>query len=216
MKILILGLGRSGTTSLLNGLNASINNSLRLFEVFNPFSPDYADQNYINHKNFLKNQTTPLIEKNLISDLTKHISHTEVFASLSFYQLIHSMPLFQFITNFYIKYFKSFDKIILMSRRNLKESTISWVNCSHYKNFFEPYKPNPSLDIKDKLLEFEFYQKVLEDISLKLNIPITYYEDIYTGNKQDLQTFLKKTNIQVDNFEILFEHLHPKNRLRQN
>jgi hypothetical protein len=217
MKILILGLGRSGTTSLMKGLNSSINNSTCLFEIFNKNSPDYIHQNYINHLNFLntdilKFKKEPLIEKNLIGDIHGYIENK------TNYQLLYKSTdsLFYFTTIFYINYLKSFNKTILISRRNLKESSLSWANCLYYSNFFQPYKFNPDLDIEDILYRFEFEQKIIEEISNQTNIPITYYEDIYTGNKQDVQNFLKQNNIQVDNFEILFEHLHPKNRLRQN
>ena len=216
MKILILGLARSGTTSLLKGLYSSIDNSLSLFEIFNPTSINYLEKNYLNHLNFLHTNTKPLIEKNLISDLSGHIWTTEIFNTLNFNQLSKLTPLFNFVANFHINYSKSFDRVILMSRKNLKESAESWVNCKYYNNFFDTYKFNPNLDIKNKLIELKFYQKVLEDISLKLNTPITYYEDLFTGNKQDLQNFLNKNNIQVNNFEVLYEHLDPKNKLRQN
>ena len=217
MKILILGLGRSGTTSLMRGLNEGISNSLCLFEIFNPNSNDYLQHNYVNYTNFLNNNTQPLIEKNLLSDIIYHIYNIDIFKSLNFNQLVQLQPnIFSFIINFYINHSKYFDKIILMSRKNLKESAQSWVNSEYYQDFHNPYKYNPNLDIKDKLYQLEFYQKVLESISLKLDIPITYYEDIYTGDKQDAYIFIKNNQIQINNFKNFYFYLNPKNRYRQN
>ena len=221
MKILILGLGRSGTTSLMEGLNSSINNSTYLFEIFNKNSPNYIHQNYINHLNFLntdilKFKKKPLIEKNLIGDIHGYIKHEKNYQFLDNDQPIPEAFLFNFTTIFYINHLKSFNKTILISRKNLKESSLSWANCLYHSNFFQPYKFNPDLDIKDLLYRFEFEQKIIEEISHQTNIPITYYEDLFTGKKQDIQNFLDIYSIQVNNFEILYEYLHPKNKLRQN
>lgn len=89
--------------------------------------------------------------------------------------------------NWLIELSKKFNEIILLSRRNLISCAESWAYLQYYekqKSFKadEPYlwERTPNFDI-----EFEFIKKCdseLKYISKILNIPITYYEDIYDEN----------------------------------
>jgi hypothetical protein len=219
MKIIIIGLGRSGTTSFQKGLKASINNSSSLFEVFNNQSPHYiGTQSLKNHikKLYSFPHEKTLIEKNLIQDPLAIIGNTPSFADFTIEEFNKYVDISHIILNFYLEYSLNFDKIILMSRKNLKEATESWVNSAATSNFFQPYKPLPQLDTSKFSPLIDIYSSILETLSFKLNIPITYYEDLYTGNKKDIQVLLNKNDLQIDNFELLYEYLHPKNRLRQN
>jgi hypothetical protein len=92
--------------------------------------------------------------------------------------------------NWLIELSKKFNEIILLSRRNLVACAESWSYLQYYekqKSFKadEPYlwEKTPNYDV-----EFNFIQKCnteLELISEKLNIPITYYEDIYDENDSE-------------------------------
>ena len=84
---------------------------------------------------------------------------------------------------------KKFNKVILLSRKNVKEHIESYSYCwyesgknkykshDHY-NYTKP--PDWVIDITEKKLAE--WKNELDDISKKLNIPITYYEDIYDTN----------------------------------
>jgi hypothetical protein len=89
--------------------------------------------------------------------------------------------------NWLIELSKNFNEVILLSRRNLINCAESWAYLQYnekQKSFKadEPYlwERTPNFD-----KEFEFIQKCNDElvyISKKLNIPITYYEDIYNEN----------------------------------
>ena len=219
MKILIIGLARSGTTSLMQGLKNSMNDSIFLFETFNRSSPQYIGlKGFTSHLEYLNSfsNSKNLIEKVIIGDPLSNIHNIPLFANFPTEQLSKYIDISHFTIYFYLEYIKSFNRIILMSRKNLKESVESFTNSLSTGNFFETYKYNPNLNLIPYTTLFNSFNLVLEKLSSVTNIPITYYEDLYTGNEEDIQKFLIKNNIQVDNFEKLYECLHPKNKLRQN
>jgi hypothetical protein len=219
MKILIIGLARSGTTSLMQGLKNSMDNSIFLFETFNKFSPQYIGQEGFNsHLEYLNSfpNSKNLIEKVIIGDPLSNIHNLPLFANSTIEQFSKYIDVSHLTIYFYLEYIKSFNRIILMSRKNLKKSVESWANSQSTGEFFKPYKYNPNLNFTPYITLFSSFNLILEKLSSVTNIPITYYEDLYTGNEEDIQKFLIKNNIQVDNFEKLYEYLHPKNKLRQN
>ena len=89
--------------------------------------------------------------------------------------------------NWLIELSQNFNEVILLSRRNLAACAESWsyLIYKEKKESFradEPYlwERTPNYDT-----EFEFIQKCNSElvyISEKLNIPITYYEDLYDEN----------------------------------
>lgn len=87
---------------------------------------------------------------------------------------------------------KKFDKVILLSRKNLKEHIESYAYCwyesskkKYNSNEHYTYSKPPDwvIDVSEKNLIK--WQKEIEDISKKINTPITYYEDIYDTNSID-------------------------------
>jgi hypothetical protein len=92
--------------------------------------------------------------------------------------------------NWLIELSKNFNEVILLSRRNLVACAESWAYLMYkekQKSFKadEPYLWEKTPNYDD---EFNFIQKCnseLEFISEKLNIPLTYYEDIYDENGSD-------------------------------
>jgi hypothetical protein len=101
---------------------------------------------------------------------------------------------------------KEFDEVILLSRKNLLECAESHAyqtyfskaknyNSNHAYYYEEAPKDIFELCYKDILK----WDKELEDLSKDLNVPITYYEDIYDpsggerlrkGKREDLKTKL--------------------------
>lgn len=94
---------------------------------------------------------------------------------------------------------KNFNKIILLSRRDLKSCTESWIYfIKNVNNSFTSYQSYYYENIYDK--EFDYYYKIIkeyhseiENLSRILNIPITYYEDIFDiKSSEKLRKFNKK------------------------
>jgi hypothetical protein len=156
MSILIIALPRTGSSEL--GKNLS--KLYTLDYLYEPFDP-------------LKGITEINIDKNTLIK-------TMVFRAPVF---IKNSDRIQWL----IEFTKQFDQTILLSRKNLTECAESWSYLLHHKklrkfrdNFPYFWEKTPNYDE-----DFEFIkncQTELEIISDELNIPITYYEDIYDPN----------------------------------
>lgn len=113
--------------------------------------------------------------------------------------------LFEDRVEFYKKLITSFDKVILLSRRNNIEHLQSWLHMkkhntdsawegntkfgdktkfnSQSKYIFDP-KEHSEEEIKTAQEELDEWNKVLKLLSDQFNIPITYYEDIFDSDSK--------------------------------
>lgn len=92
-----------------------------------------------------------------------------------------------------------FDEIILLSRKNLIECAQSYAYFSknkkngfksYYSYFYENVEDDEFQQIYDRI---QILDSSLKKLSKEVNIPITYYEDIYDlNNKERLRKFDKK------------------------
>ena len=150
MKILIIALPRTGSTSLLYKL-AKENGLTPLFEPFD------------NSKRVQYNGETNVVLKTIICHHPNNLELT-----------------------------KEFDSVILLSRRNLLECAESHA----YQTYFSKVKNyNSNNAYYYEEVPFDIFELCYNDIikwntdlnelSSKLNIPITYYEDIYNINHPD-------------------------------
>jgi hypothetical protein len=115
---------------------------------------------------------------------------------------------------FYTEYMKKFDKIILLLRKNKKETMESLVNARatnkwHHKGMFDgieiPY------EVK---YWYNFTTNIINTLSDNLNIPITYYEDLYSGDIEIFTKEMKKIGLETETEE-LFPYFNPINRYRK-
>ena len=126
----------------------------------------------------------------------------------------------QTTNEFLLQYKEKFDKVILLSRKNLFKATESLAYSFQSEDFHKPYEFS-SKDIDKKWIKYsknyikKAYTQLLKFSSLT-KIPITYYEDLYSGDKEFVKNFLKVYNIQVQNFDVMYECLNPKNKYRKN
>ena len=87
---------------------------------------------------------------------------------------------------------KEFDSVILLSRKNVLENTQSHAYSTYFsktKNYNSNYHYYYE-DVPTDLFELCYnnvikWNEDLKELSTKLNIPITYYEDIYDMNHPD-------------------------------
>jgi hypothetical protein len=220
MKILIISSGRSGSTALYNALVNNLDNSLGIFEPFNPVSNNFIKN--INKLNVYfklvdKGNIKNLIEKHLIFDVI------DGYYSRLVYDKTGLLNPFEFnyniINKFYIKYMKNFDKVIILKRNNIEELAHSWYYARKNNVFFEPYQ---SEDIKDKdFLKTQYflsekYNSTLINLSISTKLPVISYEDLFSGDKDYIKYFLKIYNIKINDFENFYSHLNPSNRYKQN
>ena len=213
MKILILGNPRSGSTSLFQGLHKSLEGYKSFCEPLNPKEEKFGDL-----KSEYSLEYNKLIVKILPWDLIiKSFSSQDFIFNLFEKNYISLNELFPSIINSLIEYSKNFQKIILLDRKDKIEQSQSLKYASITQNYHNFYKfNNEDLDFLTQTNLLNNHSKVLNILSNTLNIPITYYEDLFQGNKNSINNFLTQNNIQVDNFENFYSYLNPKNRYRQN
>jgi len=86
---------------------------------------------------------------------------------------------------FYLDFVKFFDKVILLSRKDLNALAESLSYANHFQNFTEKYEwiDTPNLNENIKLVK-EFNKK-LSKLSKLTNIKISYYEDLFNSKSED-------------------------------
>ena len=101
-----------------------------------------------------------------------------------------------------------FDKVLLISRKNKKEQSISLIIATTRHNFLDkskrPYFTGGINDdtIENVIKQFEGWQIILEKYS-DINIPLFYYEDLYYDNFSKLFEFLEIKYLEEDYKSIL-------------
>ena len=167
MKILILYTPRSGTNSIASYFLKQNTN----YEYFNqPFS-QYEEEGirHVTYEQCLKYDN--VLVKSDISNFVR--------LNISVEQLL-----------------LDFDKVLLISRKNKKEQSISLIIATTRHNFLDkskrPYFTGGINDdtIENVIKQFEGWQIMLEKYS-DINIPLFYYEDLYYDNFSKLFEFLE-------------------------
>jgi hypothetical protein len=157
MSILIIALPRTGSSEL--GRRLSTYNKFKY--EFEPFNPSVG--------------LPPL------TDFKKIVLKTIIF-HLPYYVNEENR------INWLIELTKNFDEVVLLSRKNLVDCAESWSYLMH-KEKEKSFKSNqPYLWEKTPNYDKEYgniikWNEELTFISNKLNIPITYYEDIYNSDE---------------------------------
>ena len=92
---------------------------------------------------------------------------------------------------------KHFDEVVLLSRKNLTDCAESWSYLIHKEKSFksnQPYLWEKTPNYNEEYGNILKWNDELLFVSNELNIPITYYEDIYNpadtnrlrkGNRED-------------------------------
>jgi hypothetical protein len=171
MSILIIALPRTGSSEL--GRRLSIKNNLKY--EFEPFNPLIGPPTLTNFKN--------KVVKTIIFQLPYYIKRKNRI-------------------NWLIQLTKEFDEVILLSRKNLIECAESWSYLTYkskQNNFtsVQPYLWEKTLNYDDEYQNILKWHEDLIFISNELNIPITYYEDIYDLNSDERLRKGNKTSIKT-------------------
>lgn len=150
MRVLIIALPRTGSTSLLDKIARERN----LRPIFEPFTR--RDSYYLDEK--MQN----IVVKTIIKQ------HPDNF-SLA----------------------KTFDEVILLGRRNFKKhlESVSFLHHNIPKgyNSNDPYEyVEPPFDLVERTQELlNEMNHELQNLSIKLNVPIQYYEDLFDENSPE-------------------------------
>jgi len=198
MKILIIGPPRTGTTSLCRYLGKTLDYDI-FSELYN------YDIRYRKGKDIPK-YPFDLPEKCVVKSIT--FQTPKEFGEPFMY------------TNFINQYKTQFNHIILLSRRNIQEHLESFINLKYkLKKGVNAHEPWNFQDLKNFEHDIS-YEKNLKphiDIIYKLekilNVPITYYEDLYGNDRNKSLSIIKSWKIELDNKK-LNEYLNPKFKYR--
>ena len=211
-NILICGIARTGTTSLLQSLS--------------------KDKEII-HEPF--NYPLPRFQKKKLKYPSDFWDLKNTVVKSIYYQKPQESKLDNFL--FYVEFSKYFDKIILLDRKNFQEHLLSCINLQAkirnkvlyneekgkykfaYVKKFSHDSPWREEDLSDydfeyaKEYKFEYHLKRdkedLKKISDILKVPITYYEDLFGKDRSKSLQIIKNWNIDVDS-NYLHDFLHPK------
>jgi hypothetical protein len=164
MKILLITLPRTGSTSLLK----RISEEQKLNSIGEPFNN--VNGNLEKYKDYDWKNTNDICVKT-------HINHKDV--------------------TFYLEFIKYFDKVILLSRKDLNLCAESLSYANHFQNFTKKYEwiNTPNLNQNIKLVK-EFDEE-LKKLSKLTNIKISYYEDLFNTKSEDKlrKHVIKRKNI---------------------
>lgn len=155
MKIIIISIPRSGSTSLMKKLSSE--NGLDF--IFEPWNTSRPREKY-------NAERDNVVLKTIVDQFPPNITQENSL-------------------EWYMSFVKDFDQIILLSRRDLDSCAESWAHFNHYyKTYLSTekyyYDNPPNLEWAKKDIT-EKHNKLLE-FGEKLNIPITYYEDVFDLN----------------------------------
>lgn len=212
-SILIIGTQRSGTESLAKGLKPEV--GLLEREPWNYNSPLVKAAVHSNNW-----KTSPF-------NLDKINSKNPIIIKTQSFQKPASYPKNSVEFNTFLS--QKFDKnrIILLLRRNFDEHIISYTNL-RYKVYTNGYwtglaeKPWHQKDIPESYYNNVEEQKsiykdlreqrnMLYEIADKLNIDITWYEDLYGNDRELSLNIIKSWSLGIDD-KALNERLHPRNK----
>jgi hypothetical protein len=163
MKILLITLPRTGSTSLLKSLSEEYN----LKSISEPFN--LSSKNIEEYKNFDWEAADGICVKT-------HINHKDIL--------------------FYSNLVKLFDRVILVSRKNLKLCAESLSYANHFKNFSEKYEWVNTPNLVDNIKLVKKFDDDLKKLSELINIDVLYYENLFDVNSENR---LRKHDIKRKN-----------------
>lgn len=186
-KVLIIGTHRSGTTNLLT----SLSEVLDLKPLEEPWNKWLHGEGTYKYPDILP-------EYGIIKTLLEQI------------------PPGWSTLDFYIDLTKKYSNVILLTRRDRVALAESYARQMQFGN--EDWHTEYIVEDTSKLLlDMEFVNKycdMLLELSNITNIPITWYEDLYSGNKHTVRSVVEKWGLDLD-INSFIKYVNPKNRYRK-
>lgn len=189
MRILIISIPRSGSTVLTN----SISSLLNCDDYHEPYNPKHPIKS---HDVFIKNLPINVVVKTMIH----HVPFDNV-SSIDFYE----------------NEIKHYDKVILLSRKDVLSSYESFnhnINENFNGNWHQPYT------YKERKIDLNLYSSYLKwastliDYSLHVNIPITWYENLYNTNTSVTKDIINNWYL-ADNVDEILPNFNPIHKYRK-
>jgi hypothetical protein len=187
MKILIIATPRSGSTTLIN-IVAKMLGYIKYYEPYNYWHPGLASQNY---------------PKVLPKDVVVKTMYSQIPLDLD----IESKE-------FYLQEIKKFDKIILLSRLDIKASYESFnyrLKFTPKGNWHTKYTYNETERNIDVYSSFLTWTNDLIEFSKEISTPVTWYEDIYDVNDRKV---VEDWDLNLD-IDIFYKYINLRPRYRK-
>jgi len=210
MKILILALPRTGSTSLLRKIKKQ-----KYIGFFEPYGlPAKKKYNYpYPLKELSENKN--IVVKQMICD----IPNVKDFP-IEFFPHPHVNPTLYVLQQY--DFTKYFDKVILLDRKDTIEHLESYIHVlykldkkesvhSKWQKNDVPKEWTENIIKENKHNQFYIMKSEILLLSKKLNIDITWYEDLFGNDRKRSLDIIKSWNLDLDSNQ-LNEDLHPKNK----
>jgi len=216
MRIILIGTPRSGTTRL----SKVIGHELGLDYIGEPWNRTFKLKNVkerLKGKNIMCKTLifdTPIWQE--LNDIDKLYQKRKEFEEDIKEYLIERN---ESSLSFYSEYIKSFDVVILLTRKNSMDIKKSLQHAmKHFKNFsnwHRPYRKEKDIQIDDQLsLDVDEMIKTMKRLSKLINEKIYYYEDIYCDSDEALNKFISEIKLPL-NIEHIRDDLATKHRYSQ-
>ena len=174
MRILIIATPRSGSTELTSRLSRM----LLLKPIFEPF----RIRNPFNYRHplFMENHSLP--DECVVKSLVGQIPYKKRMN-------MNIEDLIVICKEFYEMYSKNFDKVILLGREDLVAQAESWNWFTNKVDNNEPYIYTEQPGYKSNQNYILERNRILRQLSTHLDLPITYYENIYNHDSEKLRKY---------------------------
>lgn len=110
-----------------------------------------------------------------------------------------------------------FHKVILLTRKNLLDASISYKRALENNRWHEYYHISNKDKYVDELIYNSFYlnNKKIEYLSKEWHIPITYYEDLFSGKESIVRKTLEIALNDEKIYQSIYKNLHPSKKYRR-
>jgi len=191
-RILIVGTARSGTTNLSKALKYTFGLQ-KLGEPWNQQWNDYHLGPDTEPFPFPEGIKPYSLVKTLVQQLPRNkTNHVEFLTELSGY----------------------FDKTILLSRRDLTAMALSFEKAKEIGHWHTEYVVEDESKYNLDTRFHKFCQNLLEQVADILNLPITWYEELYSGDRQLFEKEVNKWELDID-IDYFSKYFDPEDRLRK-
>lgn len=191
-KLLIIAIGRCGSTALASALHKAVPEYAKLERIFEPYN-EYLGEDIVKTDYEFSNYS---------------VCKT----------LVHQLPVSSSVEEHYDKLLSIFDKVILLSRRNFEDTLTSFVyrvinskSDEWHTRYFVEDSSNLPLERHREFIQQQYVK--LDYLSSRYNLPIYFYEDIFSGNQIKINTFIDSIDLNL-NKDIMWRYINPANKQR--
>jgi len=199
-KVLIIGVGRSGTTTLIKALGTLLN----LKQCGEPWNRQVRKGVDIPEKDVISNY-------GIVKTLIGHMP-------LNYAAGGSKKEYWDNCVSFYRNFVPNYDKVILLSRKERKGIALS---AAHQfsrpfpdREWHQPYTALPEGELTLNMGHANRACDAIEKLSKLINVPMTWYEDLYSGDHTKILESIEKWGIGVT-VKDLYQFVDPKYRLRR-